>query len=104
MIKYNFCLNLTRTKLKELGFRYDGKLDCYVRKFPIYNYKKQPVIFCVIGVNEDDNNSIWYNVCEANDTLYAGYYNNEYGHNTLIEKIDKAILHKLKSLGAGRVD
>ena len=103
MIKAQFSLDLSRFKLKELGFRYDSKLDCYVHKFPIYNYKKQPVIFCKIGINDEDN-SIWYNVCEANDTLYAGYYNSEYGHNSLIEKIDKAILHKLKSLGAKRVD
>lgn len=97
-------MDLSRTKLKELGFRYDSKLEYYVCKFPVYNYKKQPVIFCKIGVNEEDNNSIWYNVCEANDALYAGYYNNEYGHNTMIERIDKAILHKLKDLGAKRVD
>ena len=104
MIKAKFCLDLSKTKLKELGFRYDSKLECYIHKFPIYKYKKQPVIFCKIGINEEDNYSIWYNICEANDTLYAGYYNEEYGHNNLIDKIDKSILHKLKDLGAKRVN
>lgn len=104
MIKSKFCLDLSRTKLKELGFRYDSKSECYVHKFPVYIYKKQPVIFCKMWVNEEDDNSVWCEICEANDTLYAGYYNEEYGHNIMIEKIDKAILHKLKSLGAKRVD
>lgn len=104
MVKSKFCLDLSKTKLKELGFRYDSKLECYVHKFPVYNYKKQPVVFCKIGINEEDNNSIWYNVCEVNDTLYAGYYNNEYGHNAMIERIDRAILHKLKDLGAKRAN
>ena len=105
MIKAKFCLDLSKSKLKELGFRYDSKADCYVYKFPVYNYKKQPVLFCKIWVdNEEDRNIIMYGVFEANDTLYPGYYNDEYGYNITIEEIDKAILHKLKDLGAKRVD
>ena len=105
MIKANFRLDLSKTKLKELGFRYDNKADCYVYRFPVYNYKKQPVIFCKIwATNEEDHNIIMYGVFEANDTLYAGYYNEEYGYNTTIKQIDKTILHKLKALGAKRVD
>ncbi|MCM1045271.1 MAG: hypothetical protein NC417_07150 [Candidatus Gastranaerophilales bacterium] len=95
-------LNITKGQMKSLGFRYDHSLDAYIYKFPVYKCDKIPLIFCKLGIDEETHR-IWFNVYDANDALYAPYYNNEYGENELIDIIERKIGQELKKLGVTRV-
>ncbi len=95
----NFKLDLSNNELKDLGFKYDNSFDAYTYRFPVYKYNKAPLIFCKIGVDEETN-MVWYNVYNADGSLYSPFYNREYGVNSLLSGIEKNILIKLKELGA----
>lgn len=96
-------LNITRGQMKNLGFRYDHDLDDYIYKFPVYKCDKVPLIFCKLGIDEETNR-VWFNIYDANNTLYAPYYDNEYGKNALINIIDNKINQELKRLGVTKVN
>ncbi len=94
-----FKLDLSSNELKDLGFEYDNSFGTYTYRFPVYKYNKTPLIVCKIGVDKETKR-IWYNVYNADGSLYSPFYNREYGVNGLLSGIEKNILIKLKELGA----
>lgn len=95
-------LELTKNQMKSLGFRYDHDLDCYIYKFPVYKCDKIPLIFCKLGIDEETHR-VWFNVYDANNIIYAPYYDNEYGNNIVIAIIERKIAQELKKLGVTKV-
>lgn len=94
----DYYLELTPKQRRNLGFYYDVKLKEYVYKFPVYLYKHKPLIFCKLGVSEDDN-KIWYTVCTNSDVTYAAYYDRYFGKNLVTKEIDRRLKKKFKELG-----
>lgn len=94
-----YTLDVSYKQQKELGFRYDSKLNEYVYEFPVYLYKGRPNIVCKLGINED-NNEVWYQVCDTEGRTYSAYYNRKYGKSKVIPVIDRNIKKQLNKLGA----
>lgn len=92
-----YTLDLSYKQQKELGFRYDPKLNEYVYEFPVYLYKGNPNIICKLGINEE--NEIWYQVCDIGGHTYSPYYVRCYGTNKVVQIIDKNILKQFRKLG-----
>ena len=86
---------LTKELLKENNFRYiDG---IYSYRFPVYKYKKEPILWCYLYV-DIDNNSCNLNVCDQNNNIYAPYFSRSYGNkNVVVENIDKKINAQINS-------
>lgn len=97
-----YTLDLSYKQQKEIGFRYYPKLNEYVYEFPVYLYKGQPNVICKLGINED-NNEVWYNVCDTTGRTYSAYFVRDYGENRVVSIIDKNIEKKLRKLGAKRI-
>ena len=102
LVQSQYKLDVTKNEMKALGFRYDRELDDYIYKFPVYQYNKNPLLFCKIGIDEETK-KIWFNVYDARNALYALYYNDEYGNNDIIPNIEKVILSELDKLGVTKV-
>ncbi len=97
-------INISKDKMKKIGFRYDRNFDGYTYTFSVYKYKGiVPMIYCKLGVDEELK-KVWISVCDDNDRLYAPYYNDEYGRNTIIKDIENAITKELNKLGIKRVN
>lgn len=94
-------LDITKGKMKQLGFKYDHELDDYVYRFPVYEYNRVPVLFCKLGIDEETG-YVWFNVYD-NNGLYMPYYNREYGNNSLIPDIEEAIQNEFKRFGVRKV-
>lgn len=97
-----YTLNLSYKQQKELGFRYDPKLNEYVYEFPVFLYKGKPNIVCKLGIN-NENNEIWYQVCDIKGYTYSTYYNRNYGTSKIISIIDRCIKKELQKLGAKEI-
>ena len=97
-----YTLDLSYKQQKELGFRYDPKLNEYVYEFPVYLYKGQPNIVCKLGINEE-NSEVWYQVCDTIGRTYSAYYVRDYGTNHVVSIIDNNISKQVRKLGAKRV-
>ena len=97
-----YTLDLSYKQQKEIGFRYDPKLNEYVYEFPVYLYKGRPNIVCKLGINENSN-EIWYQVCNINGQTYFPFYVRSYGENKVVRIIDKNIEKQLRQLGAKRI-
>lgn len=97
-----YTLDLSYKQQKEIGFRYDPKLNEYVYEFPVYLYKGRPNILCKLGIKED-NNEIWYQVCNTEGRTYHPFYVRSYGENKIVHIIDKNIEKQLRKLGAKRI-
>ena len=94
-----YILSVNSTQMKELGFRYDYEIQDYIYKFPVYKSKKnEPLIFCKLGVDEDVKR-VYFNVTNKDGTLYAPYYDRQYGKSMVVEMIDKNIQKEFKELG-----
>lgn len=79
---------LTKEILKENNFRYiDG---IYSYRFPVYKYKNDPILWCILYV-DIENNSCNINIFDQNNNIYAQYFDREYGNNIVVEDIDKRI-------------
>lgn len=96
-----YTLDLSYKQQKEIGFRYDPKLNEYVYEFPVYLYKGKPNIMCKLGIKED--NEIWYQVCNTEGRTYFPFYVRSYGENRVVSIIDKNIGKQLRRLGAKRI-
>lgn len=96
-----YTLDLSYKQQKELGFRYDPKLDEYVYEFPVYLYKERPNIVCKLGINE--NSEVWYQVCDTEGRTYSAYYVRGYGKNKVVPVVDRNIKKQLNKLGAKEV-
>lgn len=80
---------LTKETLKENNFRYIDGLYSY--RFPVYKYKKEPILWCYLYV-DIENNLCNLNVIDSNNSVYAPYFNREYGgENIVVESIDRRI-------------
>ena len=97
-----YTLDLSYKQQKELGFKYDSKLNEYVYEFPVYLCKGRPNIICKLGINED-NNEVWYQVCNTEGRTYFPFYVRTYGENKVVFIIDKNIEKQLRRLGAKRI-
>lgn len=98
-----YTLELSYKQQKNLGFRYDSKLEEYVYEFPVYPYKGRPSIVCKLGINEDTN-EVWWNICDTIGHTYSAYYNRDYGKSKIIPIIDRNIEKELKKIGAKEVE
>ena len=84
-------LNLSPTKLKSLGFRYDAIAESYSYEFPVYKHNNQIVITCKLWVN-NDTKELTYIVQNRDKEVYAAYYNREFGGiNHVVLAIDENI-------------
>jgi hypothetical protein len=85
--------NVTKEMLRDNNFKYiDGD---YSYRFPVIKYKKNPIIWCNILVNMEQN---WcgFNVTDSNFNTYPAYFNRKYGGvNKVVETIDKKIKRQL---------
>lgn len=97
-----YTLDLSYKQQKEIGFRYDSKLDEYVYEFPVYLYKGRANIMCKLGIKEDTN-EVWYQVCDTEGRTYSAYYVRDYSKNKVVSIIDGNIKKELRRLGAKEV-
>ena len=101
MKKHNksYILSINSTQMKELGFKYDFEIQDYIYKFPVYkSQKKEPLVFCKLGIDEETK-QVFSNICNVDGTLYAPYYDREYGKSKVVEIIDKNIKKEFNKLG-----
>lgn len=97
MIKGDYITSLTPNQMRNIGFRYNAKTDVYSYRFSVYEYNNSSVLYCEVTVLE--NNIVNFHVFNSNDnTLYAPYYNTEFGKNDLIKVIDERIKKQFKRL------
>lgn len=68
----------------------------------MYLYKGRPNIVCKLGINED-NNEVWYQVCDTEGRTYHAYYVRDYGQNKVVSVIDTNIQKELRRLGAKEI-
>lgn len=94
-----YTLELSYKQQKELGFRYDTKLDEYIYEFPVYLHKGRPNIICKLGIKED-NNEVWYQVCDTEGRTYSAYYDRDYGTSKVVSIIDRNMQKELQKIGA----
>ena len=64
--------------------------------------KGRPNIVCKLGINED-NNEVWYQVCDTEGRTYSAYYVRGYGKNSVVTIIDRNIKRQLNKLGAKEI-
>lgn len=94
-----YILSVNSAQMKELGFKYDFELQDYIYKFPVYlSKKKEVLVFCKLGVDEETK-QIYFNVTNKDGTLYAPFYDRQYGKSMVVEVIDKNIKKEFKKLG-----
>lgn len=84
--------------LKDNGFRYNYQEKYYSYDFPVYKYKRKPLIFCNIFVYEEDK-TVRYEITDMDNNIYASYYNRQYGKNELLTIIDSTIKKEFFKLG-----
>lgn len=91
--------SVNSTQMKELGFKYDFEIQDYIYRFPVYlSQKKEPLVFCKLGVDEETK-QVYFNVTNKDGTLYAPYYDRQYGKSVVVETIDKNIKKEFEKLG-----
>lgn len=81
--------DVTKEMLKENNFKYiDG---IYSYRFPVYKNKKEPIMWCNLYI-DTENNLCNIQVSDQNNTTYAPFFNREYSaNNQVVEQIDKKI-------------
>ena len=85
--------------LEENGFKqtYNGT---YILRFPVYFYKKTPVVFCNATLDLEESKEIKLSV-EKNGQLYVLWYeNNTQLAPKLLKDINLAIDKKMHKIGA----
>lgn len=95
-------LDLSYKEQKEIGFRYDPKLDEYIYEFPVYSCNGKASIVCKLGIN-DDTKEIFYNICDTMGRVYHGYYVRNYGKSKVISAIDRNLKKQLNKIGAKEI-
>ena len=88
--------DVTKEMLKENNFKYiDG---VYSYRFSVYKNKKEPIVWCNLYVDVE-NNSCNLNVMDINNTTYAPFFNRKYGcENKVVESIERKINSQLGTL------
>lgn len=90
---YKLSSDITKRILEENNFKYvDGY---YAYRFPVYKYKKEPILWCNIYV-ELEQKTCNVNVMDQNNNTYAPFFNRVYGgENKVVESIDRKINSQL---------
>jgi len=87
--------------LEDNGFheRYDG---AWVLRFPVYYYKRTPLVFAIATLWLDISKEIRIDVTNNSGTSYFLWYQREeYGQDSrLIKEIEKNIDNKMHKIGA----
>ena len=85
--------------LEDNGFREVWE-DCYVLRFPIYFYRKTPLIFCVATLNLNNGKQITIDL-EKNGSSYAIWYSNrDQMSSKFLKELTTAIDKKMHKIGA----
>ena len=84
---------VTKEMLKDNNFKFmDG---IYVYRFPVYKYKKEPMLWCNIYV-DIENDICNLQVVDQRNNTYAPFFNREYSaNNVVVEYIDKRIASQI---------
>ena len=84
--------------LEDNGFRdrYDG---AKVLRFPVYFYKRTPLVFCNAVIWLDISKEIRIEVTNSTDTTYSLWYQED-NDCPLIREINKNIDNKMHKIGA----
>lgn len=93
---YKLTSEATKEKLKENNFVYiDGY---YSYRFPVYKYKKDILLWCLIYIDLEEKNFSVNVVKSYNNSTYPAFYNRKYGKNRMVESIDRKIKQQLDIL------
>ena len=81
--------DVTINMLKENNFKcIDG---CYSCRFPVYKQNKEPMLWCILYI-DIENDSCNIQVVDHNNNTYAPFFNRTYGGvNKVIESADNKI-------------
>ena len=94
--------NCTKEKLFDLDFKYDSNKEMFTTKFPVLKYRKNPVLFCELNIEEKGR--VYLNILKPNGEIYAPWYAESSSHNELFLKVDRVIQNKFKELNIIIVD
>lgn len=99
--KYKPHSKVTKDMLKDNNFKYiDGY---YSYRFLVYKYKKEPILWCNLYV-DIENNSCNFNVMDNGNDTYAPFFNRRYGvKNEVVESIDRKINAQLGMLVKNKI-
>lgn len=88
-----------KENIKKLGFFFDPYLEMWIYSFPVLTWKRVPTLICKVVLSRDKD-FVCVNVVDAFGDMYSPYYSQEYGqYDKYIQRVDRKILYKLKSLG-----
>ena len=85
--------------LKDNGFKKMGE-DFYSLRFPVYFYKKTPIIFCIATIDLSIGKRINLEVEKNGQPYMLWYENNTQLAPDLLKEINTAIDRKLHKIGA----
>ena len=91
-------LKATPQELISKWFKYSNYNQSYSYDFPVYKYKRKPLIICKMLIYEDEDN-VNFTIVGTNGNLYAPYYNRDFGQNEIVDIIDKNIKKEFNKLG-----
>lgn len=98
----NLKLKTTDTK-KLVSHRFRRISDTeYVYRFPVHKYKNTTLITCILTADVEDKVVMVEVIDNNNNTLYAPFYNREYGKNKVAEDITAKVeseINMLKKVG-----
>ena len=85
--------------LTDNGFKqtYDGT---YILRFPVYFYKKTPIVFCTATINLEESKEIRLSVEKNGQPYVLWYENNVQLAPKLLKDINLAIDKKMHKIGA----
>lgn len=104
-MSYKICKeNANKHTLRVLGFNYsprisDEEFEGYEYSFPIYFYKKTPILWCNIRLWLN-NRRVNIDVVDSNNNYYSAFYvaDSKVDHDVL-KVIDRRVFLKLKEFG-----
>ena len=86
-------------KLKKLNFKkMFSEPDLYFYKFVVDQYKDTPTMFCIL-ILDSENGNVKIDVTDASGNIYPEFYQDLYGTNAYVEKINNKITARLGKLG-----
>jgi len=73
----------------------------YIKKFPLYKYKRYPVLYGEIKINSSSKNIV-YEMTDQNGQLYAPFYNPDMhpAHRSFLNKLLRILNAEIKNLDA----
>ena len=93
--------DVTKEMLKENNFKFiDG---CYSYRFSVYKNKKEPLLWCNLYV-DIENNSCNIQVADQNNNTYAPFFDRRYcTNNEVVENIEKNIKSQFGTFVKGKI-